>query len=456
MDRLLIKKIEERVMFDTTLHKKQSFIIFSLILVLPVLLIGQDKLTLEQAWVIALKNNYTIQQQENLIEKAHEEISIQKTDYYPSLSTSGLLARANFDKFPLILPNESSEVGLDLISLSLNQSIFSGLRTKNLVASAQERLIAQEIKKSMIQNTVLIEVGNLYYEIQYNLLQQKVLESSINRINNQQKNIYNLYLSEQATPFDTLEVSNKKLQIENQLSILKDVEKILWSNFKYLLNEEELPPLNPLSLESIQFTLLDQTDHIQQAIQTRPELKNLSAQKKAQLIYSDVLKARYYPNLSASFGFNFMKGTGDLFIDEWTNFYSVMINFQWELWNWKRDSKKVQQARLDVQNLEIQELQLIQDIKQQIRVAYMNLQSSHKKIRLQKKLVCQEKERYRITEDRYNQGLATFLDLDSSELAYTEAETELHKYYITWYKNRLQLDFATGTISQNIEEVSND
>jgi outer membrane protein TolC len=148
--------------------------------------------------------------------------------------------------------------------------------------------------------------------------------------------------------------------------------------------------------------------------------------------------------------------TGDLFIDEWTNFYSVMINFQWELWNWNRDSKKVQQAKLDIQNLELQELQLIQDIKHQINVAFQNLQSAQKKIKLQQKLVSQEKERYRITEERYNQGLVTFLDLDSSELAYTEAEIELHKDYITWYKNRLQLNFATGKISQNIEEVSND
>ena len=443
-------------MFDNNTYRKYSFIILCLILLFPILLMGQDRLTLEQSWVIALKNNYTIQQQENLIEKAQEEIAIQKTDYYPSLSTSGLWARANFETMPIKLPSESNKVGVDLVSLSINQSIFSGLRTKNLVASAHERLLAQQIKISMIQNAVLVEVGNLYYEIQYNRLQQKVLEASINRINNQQKNIYNLYMSEQATPFDTLEISNKKLQLENQRAIVQDAEIILWSNFKYLLNEDELPPITPLSPESIQFILLDQTDHIQQAIQTRPELKNLSAQKKAQLIYSDVLKARYYPHLSASFGFNVLKMTGDLFIDEWTNFYSVMINFQWELWNWNRDSKKVQQAKLDIQNIELQESQLIQDIKHQIKVAYQNLQSSQKKIKLQKKLVSQEKERYRITDERYNQGLATFLDLDSSELAYTEAETELHKYFITWHKNRLQLDFATGIISQNIEEVPNE
>jgi outer membrane protein TolC len=418
--------------------------------------IGQDKLTLEQSWEIALKNNFTIQQQENLIEKAREEITIQKTDYYPSLSMSGLFARAHFKKFPLKLPNESGNAGIDLVSLSIDQSIFSGMRTKNLVESARERMIAQEIKKVMIKNTVLLEVGNLYYDIQYNRLQQKVMQASINRINNQKKNIYNLYASEQATSFDTLEISNKKLQVENQLAMLKDADKILWSNFTYVLNEDDLPSIKPLSLESIPYSSYDTTDQIQIAIQTRPELKNLSAQKKAQILYSNALKATYYPHLSASLGFNMLNGTGDLFIDEWTNFYSVMINFQWALWNWNRNSKQVQQAKLDIQNIELQEMQLIQDIKYQIEVASQNLQSSQKNIKLQQKLVNQEKERYRITEERFDQGLATFLDLDSSELAYTEAELELHKYYITWYKNRLQLDFATGIISQNLEEVSNE
>lgn len=442
-------------MLDMIGKRKNYFNLF-LLFIFPSLLVGQEKLTIEQAWTIALKNNYTLQQQENLIEKAREEIAIQKTDYYPSLSSSGLFARAKFDKFPMKLPNESGQVGIEMIGLSVNQSIFSGLRTKNLVESAQEKLIAQEIHKSIIQNTVLIEVGNLYYEIQNNQLQQQTLKSSINRIKNQQKRIKNLYRSEQATPYDTLEISNKKLQIENQLAILKDMEKILWSNFQYLLNEEELPPLNPLSTDLSQITLQDNNEYIQLALQSRPELKNLSSQKKAQLLYTDVLKARYYPNLSASFGFNFLKMTGDLFIDDWTNFYSFLINFQWELWNWNRDSKKVQQARLDIQNIELQESQLIQDIKYQIKIAYQNLLSTQKKIILQKKLVGQEQEKYRITEQRYNQGLATFLDLDSSELAFTEAETELLKNYINWYKNRLQLDFATGMISQNIQEVYND
>ncbi len=439
--------------------KWQSMILFLTILFFSHsnILSAQDVLDLKRAWTITLKNNFTLQQQELTIQKAREEISIQRTDYYPSLSTSALLTRADFDKFPVNLPpNSSTMVGIDLFSLSLNQQIFSGFRTKNLVQSAHEKLAAQEIQKTIIQNTLLIEVGKLYYDIQENSLHQAVLKSSIERITNQLMRVRNLYISDQATPFDTLEIATRKLQVENQLAILEDNRGILFSNLKYLLNEEKIASLAPLSLAPENFFLDDLNQYFLTAMAFRPELKSISAQKRAQTAYSDVLKSGYYPNLSASLAYNYLKPTGDLLKSEWTNFYSLMVNFQWELWNWRRDAKKVQQAQLDFQQLDLQESQLVADIRHQIKVAYYNLQSAQKKIILQHKLTDQEKERFRITEQRYEQGLATFLDLNSAELSLTEAETELHEYYITWYKNKLQLDYACGAISQNNEEVSNE
>ena len=102
-----------------SLRYNQIFSLTFFVLILnPIMLIAQNKLSLDQAWKIALTNNYTIQQQITLLKKAREEISIQQTDYYPSLSTSGLLARAKFDQFPLNLPNASGDVGLDLLSVS--------------------------------------------------------------------------------------------------------------------------------------------------------------------------------------------------------------------------------------------------------------------------------------------------------------------------------------------------
>ena len=417
---------------------------------------AQESLSLQEAWSIALDNNYSIQQQERLIQKAQHEISILKTDYYPSLSSSALLARANFNQFPLDIPNASGKVGIDLISLSINQSIFSGFNTKNRINSAFEMLTAQQIQKQIIANSLLLSIGRVYYDIQANLLQQQTLLASARRLNNQLTRVRNLYLSKQATPFDTLEIANRKLQIENQLSLLKDTEKILYSNLQYLLNREDLTEVKPLSLTEIDFSVSSTEQYFSEALQYRPELTNLQARKKSQNHLKESLQAKYYPQLSASLAYNFMKPNGDVLKNDWTNFYSIMINFQWELWNWKRDAKKVQQAELEIQKMDLQELQLIEDIRQQIEIACQNLQSAKKTIILQKKLVNQEKLRYRITDERYKQGLATFLDLNSSESSLTEAEAILHKNYISWYQNKLQLIYATGKIRYQTAEVSHE
>lgn len=128
------------------------------------------------------------------------------------------------------------------------------------------------------------------------------------------------------------------------------------------------------------------------------------------------------------------------------DYYVAGVKLQWNLWSWKKDQRKVQQAKLEVQGLELQNQQLIQDIVYQVKEAYQHLQTTQHQIQLQQKLVAQEKERYRITEEKYQQGQATTLDISAAENELTKAQLEQQKNYITYLQYRLQLDFATGII----------
>jgi outer membrane protein len=418
------------------------------LLLSPFVAVSQETLSLEQAWLIALQNNYSIQQQEKLIQKASEEISIQKTGYYPSLSTMGIYARAEFDEFPIAMPNPSKSAGLDLISLSISQPIFTGFRTTNMVKAAKEQHLAQNVQKEIIQDQLLLQIGRLYYDIQLNLLQQDVLKSSVQRISTQVQKLYNLLRMEQVTPFDTLQISNHRLQISNQLTILQDRYEILISKLMYILNTQELPPIADLSLASPELQLEPLSVYHMSALEQRPELQSIMTMKRVQDFQAGIYRAMYYPQISASLAYNYLRLKGNLFRDDWSNFYSFLINFQWEIWSWQRDKRKVQQARLESDRLDLQYQQWIQDIKQQVTEAYQNLLSVRKQIQLQKKLVEQERERYRQTQERYDQGMLASLDLRSTEHSLTETELELHKIYISWYQNRLNLDWATGTINE--------
>ena len=65
------------------------------------------------------------------------------------------------------------------------------------------------------------------------------------------------------------------------------------------------------------------------------------------------------------------------------------------------------------------------------------------------KLVDQEKERYRITREKYQQGLATTIDLSDAENSLTVAELQLQQSYINWLKDKANMRYLTGTIYQS-------
>ena len=201
-----------------------------------------------------------------------------------------------------------------------------------------------------------------------------------------------------------------------------------------------------MSTESLALTLKNLTDYQKQAISQRPELQQIVALQQAQTFRMKALTSAYYPQVYSSFSYHYARPGINFFEDQWMDYYVAGVNLQWNLWSWKKDQRKVQQAKLEVQRLELQHQQLIQDIFYQVKEAYQHLQTTLRQIQLQQKLVAQEKERYRITEEKYQQGQATTLDISAAENELTKAQLEQQKNYITYLQYRLQLNFATGII----------
>lgn len=427
-----------------------------LIMVLSIPLIAEESLTLQEAWQIALRNNLSLQQQQKVIQKAQQELAKRKADYLPSISAAGLynhvsdIAIINI-KLPPPLPSPEARpttINVYDFNVSLSQPIFTGFRTKNLVKSAREEQKAQEIEERVLKNQILFQIGLLYYEIQSNLIQQDVLVESIERVDAQLTTARNFYFAEQIPAFDTLEVANRKLQLQNQLQNLKNIHQILLTNFKFALNTDSLVQITPAAVLKTGLSVPPLNDFYTKAIRHRPELEKVTVLQQAQLFRARALKSAYYPQLSAIASYHYFRLNADFAYDKWQDFYTIGLNFQWNIWNWKRDKRAVEQAHLDYKRLDIVSEQIVQNIKQQVTEAYKYLDNSRQQIQLQKKLVTQEEERYRITREKFEQGQATNLDLTGAERALTEAKLLLEQNYIRWYQYQLQLDFATGVIGK--------
>lgn len=421
-------------------------------------LAAQQKFSLQELWQVLNENNYTLQQQQKLIDIASEDVSIQSASQYPVFSIGAMFnhqSEVASLELPFALPGSSPstiEAGVkdqyDL-SVSLFQPIFTGFRTSSLINAANQKLQSKEIEKNIVGNNLMLAVGNLYYQSQLNLFQRKVLEQSEKRIENQLTLIRHLMEAEQKTAFDTLEVANRKLTIHSQLIKLKDGYEILLSKIRYLINADKLTDLKSLQISEVSLIVPDLNQIQNLAINNRQELQFLNKQKKSIEYNKSALKSSYYPQIFANASYHYSKPGVNFFQNEWMDYYTAGVKLQWELWNWGQSKLKVRQAQLTIEKIDLQNEQLKKDILQQVEEAQKNLQMTKTQINLNKNLVAVEKERYRIVKENYEQGLSTTIDLNNAEHSLTAAELELQKEYISWFQNKLKLDYAIGRIGNN-------
>ena len=414
-------------------------------------------LTLEDAWRIALSNNLSLQQQEMLLRQAREELAIQKAGYLPALSTLATYGYtseiARFEvpiTFPGIPPIEIKAGTKDRydVAAQIDQPLFTGFRTRNLIRSASEQLHAQSAQKEVTSNQILLQVGLLYYQIQLDYLQQKVLEQAVQRADHHLEKVRSFYGAEQATAFDTLEVANRKLLLQSQLEKLRDLHSILISKLVHLLNLEYTPEIPEMPVEDADLTLLDLSEYQSVATSNRPELRQIAFTQRGQSFRVKALESAYFPQLYAGASYHRAKPGVNFFKDEWMNYYTVGLSLRWSLWNWKQDQRQVEKARLDYERLDLQSRQLMLDVRQQVTETFQQLQAIRRQIELQRQLVIQERERYRITKENYEQAYATSLDLSTAENTLTSAELTLKQNHVEWLQYRLQLQFATGKIGE--------
>jgi outer membrane protein len=438
-------------------HQKAVFRISLLISILSTVQISAQELTLEDAWQIALQKNLTLQQVEKSIQQAKEEIKIQQTGFLPSIGGSASYhyqSKIPSLELPFQLPGQvqiSIEAGFKNqydLNVGVQQPIFTGFRTYHLAKAAKDRFQARLAGKKGTQNQLLLQIGQLYYTIQSNLLQQDIISQSIQRADNQLQKVTSLLEAQQAIPFDTLEIANRKLQQQIHLKNLENVYQILLSRFNYLLNTDSVRAVHKVSIESMALSLNNLGDYQKAALEQRPELTQLNFNKKAQSNQIKVFRSALLPQVYANGSYHYARPGVNFFKDDWMDYYTVGLNLQWSLWNWGRDYRKVKQARYEYDRLNLQNRELVNRITQQVKETYRYLENVREQIELEQKLIDQERKRYQMTEDMYLQAQATSLDLSDAERRLTEADLLLKEKYMEWHQYHLKMDYVTGTIGQ--------
>jgi outer membrane protein len=439
------------------MNKAKSVLL--LLLSLTVGVSGQLKiikqLSLEEALEINKKNNLTLLQQNVSLLQLVREYEIQKSENFPSFSLNGGfiyvsdLARL---ELPFSLPGlnvPTIEAGVKKqydVNAAVRQSVFTGFRTRNLIKSAFENIQESKYQQLVLTNTLQLQIYQMYYTSCLFQLKLKVLDKSSSRIKHHLLSVKHFFDAGQVTRYDTMKVANQLLEIVTEKAKTEHVLKIALSQLALFLNVSEIENIEEIETENVVCIVPPIEDLLRKAYQNRPEFAALQHKKQSINYQKSALEGGLFPQIFAQASYHYSRPGVNFFKDEWMDYYRIDVGFQWEIWHHGQTRNKIEKVKHSLELLELSEQELTEKIRHEINQIFQTLISEKEQILLATRLVKQEQERYRIVNEKFEQNLATTIDLTDAETDLTSAELQLKQAYINWLIYKARMDHATGDI----------
>ena len=375
-----------------------------------------QKITLQQAVDLTIKNSSTLKISNIKIADAVADVTEAKDRMLPDARISGSYLRlfgadVNF-KNPQNTNNGNGgpKVSQALYGIAnVSMPIYAGGRIKYGIESAKyleqaARLNAANDKEAIAYNTILAYT-NLYKALGTVLLIKQNLDASVKRDTTFSRLEQNGLLARNDLMKSQLQTSNIELTLldaENNLSIANVNMAIMLGMPENTVIEIDSNFVNEKQ------ELLPFADMETFALQNRKDIKAISLQKKAAAVGIKSAKAEAYPSIALTGGYVAADIPKLITI---TNAVNIGIGVQYNIASLWKTNTKLQKAQYREIQISATEQILNDQIRLQINKDYHNYLLAHKKIEVNEKAVLQATENYRITKNKYDNSLVTVNDL---------------------------------------------
>jgi outer membrane protein len=404
----------------------KRIILLAVVVAGPVLAQTSPKLTLQEAVAIALQNHPQIQAAQNEANFAHQQIVINRSAYYPTLTGEITGSQAN----------NLARIGAGILPASrlydrfgqgalFSQLVTDSGRTPNLVASA--RLGAQASAQTLLATRydVVLQVNRSYFDV---LHAQAVIKTAQQTIEARQtladqvtELAKNKLKSQLDVSFADVNVSEAKLLLiraqEALDAAIAELGRALGSDqpANYQLVEEAVPAGPPSKPD----------DLIMQAVTNRPELASLRSSRDSAYKFFEAEKDLSRPTVSIAAAGGFLPfintpATSPIPAEYEGVAANVSIPvFNGHLFSARREAAHQRAMEAD-QRLRNEQ----QGIARDVRIAYGSAITAYQRIDVTAQFLREAALALDLARGRYQLGLSSIVELTQAELNLTQAEIE--------------------------------
>lgn len=327
-------------------------------------------------------------------------------------------------------------------------SVYRTLRMND----AQMAAAVESARASRI--TLVAEVKKTFYNILLAEQSLAVLRESESTVQRTVDDTEVQYRNGLASEYDLLtaqvQLSNLRptiLQTENSIKLAKLQLKM------YLSVPEEVELEVEGSLDAMRDEVLAGTDGLTIDLSENTELRSLELQEE--VLYSSLRAANAgrLPTLAAfgtaSYTGNDMEpfmgmGAGDDSRYFWTHPISVGLQLSVPIFSGLTKMNKSRELKNQIAQISLQRDYARQQIDVQVRAALNELLTARETMFAQEKTVEQARQAYRISDARYRAGAGTILELNSAQLAHTQAQLNFSQAIYDYLSAKAEYDRIAG------------
>jgi outer membrane protein TolC len=402
--------------------------------------------TLEEAWNSALTNNHKIKAAQANTTVYDEQLSAAQGQHLPSVNVNAgytqlsvtPAAKANFEGGSAQFP--TAQDGFFKTQAVVSVPVFtSGMISHNIKAAEASLEAARENEVSTALD-LKMQVADAYIAVLRAEGAAKVAQSHLDSMAAHSIGATNKFNQGVVARNDvlaaTVEQANaqqKTVQVSNQIDLAK-------ARYNQLLNRNlasavklsrALPKLPQGSLQVL-------SDH---ALKQRPELTVLTQQIESLEQQAKSVSSGLLPQVGVSGGYQYEQNRYQVHEGMWM----VNVGMQWKLFD---GSTRHKSDAIEKQAIALKEQrdELVSMIGLQVRQAWLDVQETQKRIGVAKQAIEQANENMKVSTDRYQQGLATNIELLKAEDLRTQAHDNLNNAEYDWALATLRLRYALGIL----------
>ncbi len=396
-----------------------------------------QKLTKQEAIRLTLENNFGILIATNDIQIASNNKNILNSGYLPNV-TGDAAAVYNRDNIEAQFANGETNIlnGAESdrynAAVNLNYTLFDGLgRWYNYKRLKEQYNLTELQARETIENTIL-QLFTVYFEIarlseNVTILKEtlQISEERITRSNYQ-------FEYGQNTKLDVLnaqvDAANDSINLINTKQLLVNTKRDL-----NLIVNNDLTKTFAVDT-TINFVNRLQIDgFLEKSFENNVRILRNQSNIKINEYDLKVSKSGYLPTigLTGTYGWNKNNNNAAAFLATLTSYgLSASVNLSWNLFDGGRTITEIKNAKIALENQEIQQEQLEQEVKRDIANALGNYENRLKVYEIQQQNVVTNQNNFERSKERFNLGQITSIEFRQAQINLIQAQTNktLAKY----------------------------